>query len=137
MMTGGGSSNEAAAAPKAASTVAREAFFLEFAKAIRQQFSHVPLVVTGGFRTRKGMEAALRDGGCDMIGIGRPAVLNAHLPANTILNGEVADDDAKLYSRSVSSGCLVRMLGMKAIAGGAETVRAAFPPCLDTATRTG
>ena len=58
------------APPKAASTVAREAFFLDFAKAIREKFRSVPLMVTGGFRTRQGMEAALREDACDIIGLG-------------------------------------------------------------------
>ena len=125
MMTGG--ADDADAAPKSARTVAREAFFLDFAKAIRQRFRHVPLVLTGGFRTRQGMEAALRDGACDMIGLGRPAILNAHLPANTLFNAEVDDESAKLYSRSVSAGWLAKKLGMRAIAGGAETVSANLP----------
>ena len=32
----------------------------------------MPLMVTGGFRTRAGMESALGEGDCDMIGLGRP-----------------------------------------------------------------
>ncbi|UNI24251.1 hypothetical protein JDV02_010014 [Purpureocillium takamizusanense] len=109
------------APPKAASTVAREAFFLDFAKAIRQRFRNVPLMVTGGFRSRQGMEAALRDDACDMIGLGRPAVLNPHLPVNTLLNPEVADADANVYARTVPGSWLLKQLGIKGIAGGAET----------------
>ncbi|KAJ2967109.1 hypothetical protein NQ176_g9828 [Zarea fungicola] len=56
---------------KSASTLAREAFFLDFALAIRSHFPGVPLILTGGFRTRAGMEAALREGACDIVGIGR------------------------------------------------------------------
>ncbi|KAG6008157.1 hypothetical protein E4U21_004914 [Claviceps maximensis] len=103
-------------------TVAREAFFLEFAQAIRGRFDGVPLMVTGGFRTRKGMEAALRDGGCDIIGIGRPAVLNPWLPKNTILNKEIADDEARLYTRTVASSWLSRFLGMRSVLGANETM---------------
>ncbi|POR37589.1 NADH oxidase [Tolypocladium paradoxum] len=106
---------------KAASTLAREAFFLDFAKAIREKFTHVPLVVTGGFRTRQGMEAAVREGACDMVGIGRPAVLNASLPKNTVFNAAVDDGDAKVYARSVAVPWIAKKLGMRAIAGGAET----------------
>ncbi|KND92471.1 NADH oxidase [Tolypocladium ophioglossoides CBS 100239] len=104
-----------------ASTLAREAFFLDFAKAIREKFSHVPLVVTGGFRTRQGMEAAVREGACDMVGIGRPAVLNASLPKNIIFNAEVKDGAAKVYARRVAVPWIAKKLGMRAIAGGAET----------------
>lgn len=111
------------APPKAASTVAREAFFLDFAKAIREKFRSVPLMVTGGFRTRQGMEAALREDACDIIGLGRPSVLNPHLPANTLFNAEVADADATVYARNVPGSWLFKKLGIKGIAGGAETVR--------------
>ncbi|KAG5984171.1 hypothetical protein E4U55_005783 [Claviceps digitariae] len=104
-----------------ASTLAREAFFLEFAHAIRGRFDGVPLMVTGGFRTRKGMEAAIRDGGCDIIGIGRPAVLNPWLPKNTIFNKEIADE-TRLYTKAIASSWLRRFLGLKVIIGAAETM---------------
>jgi 2,4-dienoyl-CoA reductase-like NADH-dependent reductase (Old Yellow Enzyme family) len=52
------------------STRAREAYFLEYAAAIRD-VARMPLMVTGGFRSRGAKEAALeRD--CDVIGLGRP-----------------------------------------------------------------
>lgn len=103
-------------------TLAREAFFLEFAHAIRHRFQGVPLMVTGGFRTRGGMEAAVRDGGCDIIGIGRPAVLNPWLPKNTIFNKELVDDDTKVYAKTVAPSWLSRVFGMRSINGAAETV---------------
>lgn len=53
------------------STVAREAYFLSYAQAIRSAV-HLPLMVTGGFRTRAGMEAALASGDADVIGLARP-----------------------------------------------------------------
>lgn len=55
----------------AASTAAREAYFVDFAKAMQAQVS-VPLMVTGGFRTRAAMEQALEMGAADVIGLGRP-----------------------------------------------------------------
>ena len=55
----------------APSTKAREAYFLDFAKAM-QEVVTVPLMVTGGFRTKAAMEYALESGGADVIGIGRP-----------------------------------------------------------------
>lgn len=103
-------------------TKAREAFFIEFAKAIRSRFPQVPLIVTGGFRTRQGMETALIDGACDMVGIGRPAVLNPSLPINTVLNKEVKDEDAKLYARKIEAPWLARKLAPPAIGAGAESV---------------
>jgi len=53
------------------STIAREAYFLEYAKNIRNSVT-LPLMVTGGFRTRKGIEDALKSEICQIIGIGRP-----------------------------------------------------------------
>ena len=53
------------------STIAREAYFLEYAKDIRKAVS-LPLMVTGGFRTKEGIEDALQSNVCQMVGIGRP-----------------------------------------------------------------
>ena len=53
------------------STRRREATFLEYAGAIKAA-ARMPVMVTGGFRTRAGMEAALLAGETDMIGIARP-----------------------------------------------------------------
>lgn len=111
-------------------TAAREAFFIEFAHAIRDRFKGVPLMVTGGFRTRRGMEAAVQDGACDLIGIGRPAVLNPLLPKNTIFNKEIRDEDAKVYAKIVAPSWLSKMLGMRSINGAAETV-SIFPMAVE------
>ncbi|KAL0465965.1 hypothetical protein QR685DRAFT_451829 [Neurospora intermedia] len=107
---------------KSERTKAREAFFLEFAKIIRTKFPKLPLMVTGGFRTRQGMEAALEADDCDMIGIGRPAIINPSLPANLILNPEVPDADARLFDKKrAEPHWIVEKLGMKSIVGaGAE-----------------
>jgi 2,4-dienoyl-CoA reductase-like NADH-dependent reductase (Old Yellow Enzyme family) len=61
------------------STRAREGYFLEYAAAVRQ-VARMPLMVTGGFRTRQGMEAALAAGECDMIGVGRPLCWQPDFP---------------------------------------------------------
>ncbi|KAI8313341.1 NADH-dependent flavin oxidoreductase nadA [Colletotrichum sp. SAR11_240] len=106
---------------KSERTKAREAFFLEFAKAIRNDFPDVPLMVTGGFRTRQGMDAALSSKACDIIGVGRPAVLNPLLPKNTILAADVKDEDAKLYARKIEAPWIATKLGIKAIGAGAES----------------
>ncbi|CCF41096.1 NADPH dehydrogenase [Colletotrichum higginsianum] len=78
-------------------------------------------MVTGGFRSRQGMEAALANNGCDLIGLGRPAVLNPALPKNTILAADVGDDDAKLYARKIEAPWIAQKLGVKAIGAGAES----------------
>jgi 2,4-dienoyl-CoA reductase-like NADH-dependent reductase (Old Yellow Enzyme family) len=69
-----------------ASTRDREAYFLNYAAAIRRE-CNVPLMVTGGFRRRMAMDAALREDGIAMIGIARPLCVDSDLP-NKILSGE-------------------------------------------------
>ncbi len=61
------------------STRAREAYFLDYASAVRA-VARMPLMVTGGFRTRAGMEAALAGGECDVIGLGRPLCWQPDFP---------------------------------------------------------
>lgn len=71
----------------AASTLAREAYFVDFTKAMRETLT-VPLMVTGGLRRRDAMEEALNEGGADVIGIGRPMCVMTDAPKR-LLAGEV------------------------------------------------
>jgi 2,4-dienoyl-CoA reductase-like NADH-dependent reductase (Old Yellow Enzyme family) len=70
----------------AASTLAREAYFVDFTKAMRETLT-VPLMVTGGLRRRDAMEEALNEGGADVIGIGRPMCVMTDAPKR-LLAGE-------------------------------------------------
>ncbi len=63
----------------AASTLAREAYFVDFAKAMQAEVT-VPLMVTGGFRTRAAMEQAVAEGAADVVGIGRPMCVETDAP---------------------------------------------------------
>jgi len=72
----------------APSTVAREAYFVDFAKAMREACK-VPLMVTGGFRSRTAMEQALESGAADLIGLGRPLCVDPEGPRR-LLEGEDA-----------------------------------------------
>ena len=65
--------------PKAASTMAREAYFLGFAEKVRAAVT-VPLMVTGGFRTAAGMTAALRSGALDVVGVARLLAIDPDAP---------------------------------------------------------
>ncbi len=56
--------------PQAASTAAREAYFVDLAKALMAAKTP-PLLVTGGFRSRAAMEQAIASG-IAMVGVGRP-----------------------------------------------------------------
>ncbi|MGI4814388.1 MAG: NADH:flavin oxidoreductase/NADH oxidase family protein [Janthinobacterium lividum] len=69
------------------STVRREAYFLEQADSLRSAFPG-PLMVTGGFRSRQAMQAALRSGAMDMVGLGRP-LITAPTSAGALLRGDI------------------------------------------------
>ena len=71
-----------------ASTQAREAYFLDYAAKARS-VSDVALMVTGGFATAEGMAEALRSGALDVVGLGRPLIVDPGLPAR-LLDGEDA-----------------------------------------------
>ena len=63
----------------AATTLAREAYFVDFAKAMKNELS-IPLMVTGGFRSASAMEQALKSGAADVIGLGRPMCVLPEAP---------------------------------------------------------
>jgi 2,4-dienoyl-CoA reductase-like NADH-dependent reductase (Old Yellow Enzyme family) len=69
--------------PKKASTVAREAYFFEFAEKARAAVT-VPLMVTGGFRTAAGMNAALESGAMDIVGLGRLLAIDPDAPISLL-----------------------------------------------------
>ena len=69
-----------------ASTIAREAYFLEFAEKIREHVQ-CKLMVTGGFRTAAGMNAALESGACDFIGMARPFAVEPDV-TNRLIAGQ-------------------------------------------------
>jgi 2,4-dienoyl-CoA reductase-like NADH-dependent reductase (Old Yellow Enzyme family) len=63
-----------------ASTQLREAYFLDFAEKARAAVS-TPLMVTGGFRSCAGMNAALRSGALDLVGLSRLLAVDPDAPA--------------------------------------------------------
>jgi 2,4-dienoyl-CoA reductase-like NADH-dependent reductase (Old Yellow Enzyme family) len=69
------------------STMQREAYFVEFAGAVRK-VAEMPVMVTGNFREIAGMVAVLEAGDLDMIGIGQPMISDPLAPKE-ILSGEV------------------------------------------------
>jgi len=84
--------------PKKASTVSREAYFLEFAEKVRATVA-VPLMVTGGFRTVAGMNAALRAGALDVVGLARLLAIDPQAPV-ALLQGR----DSGERVRPISTG---------------------------------
>ncbi|SFT99831.1 2,4-dienoyl-CoA reductase [Pseudovibrio denitrificans] len=67
------------------STRRREAYFLKYAEQARKM-SNVPLVVTGGFRSTKGMNDALASGATDLIGVARPMTVQPDMPKRAMAN---------------------------------------------------
>ncbi|MBV1859253.1 MAG: hypothetical protein KUG77_12635, partial [Nannocystaceae bacterium] len=68
------------------STRKREAYFVEYAETMRETVK-MPLMVTGGFRTRAGMLEARSTGAVDVIGIARPFAVDPDL-AQKLLDGD-------------------------------------------------
>jgi 2,4-dienoyl-CoA reductase-like NADH-dependent reductase (Old Yellow Enzyme family) len=83
--------------PKRESTRRREAYFLDYATAIREA-STVPLMVTGGFRSRALMEQAIARNELDMIGIARPMCVDVDLPQR-LLDADI--DAAPSYEETL------------------------------------
>lgn len=106
---------------KGQTTESREAFFLDFARQARKQFPDLILLLTGGFRTRNGIEGALNSGACDLVGIGRPAVLNPDFP-RLMMDDIYTDQEARVIFSKVQVPFLARLLKMRMLSGGAETV---------------
>lgn len=69
------------------STRRREAYFLDYARSVKTR-AKMPVMVTGGFRSRAAMDEALASGEADLIGIGRPLCVETDLPAR-LLSGEI------------------------------------------------
>jgi 2,4-dienoyl-CoA reductase-like NADH-dependent reductase (Old Yellow Enzyme family) len=90
------------AVPVRESTRRREAYFAAYAEDIRK-VARMPLMITGGFRSRAAMEAAIGQGDCDVIGLGRPLCTEPGLPRR-LLTGEADravawEDRLKLAAR--------------------------------------
>lgn len=84
--------------PQKTSTTTREAYFLEFAQKVRSAVN-VPLMVTGGFRSLAGMNAALESGALDVVGIARLMAIDPDAPA-ALLSGR----DSHLRVLPISTG---------------------------------
>jgi 2,4-dienoyl-CoA reductase-like NADH-dependent reductase (Old Yellow Enzyme family) len=96
----GDDANTEASEIRRESTREREAFFLEYARRIRD-VAAMPLMVSGGFRSRTAMRNAITSDDCDLIGLGRPLCTHTDLP-NQLLSGEV--EEAPRYEDSVLLG---------------------------------
>jgi len=89
---------------RAADTVRREGYFLEYATRIRRA-TELPLMLTGGLRSASTMASIIGDGTVDVVGMGRPLAVEPQLPRR-ILTG--ASDSATpvrvtLHNRTIDS----------------------------------
>ncbi len=75
-------------ARRRASTKRREAYFLQFAEEAAR-VAKMPLMVTGGFRSRAAMDEALASGAADLIGVARPLCVDPDAPRK-LLSREIA-----------------------------------------------
>ncbi|WP_300393537.1 NADH:flavin oxidoreductase/NADH oxidase family protein [Henriciella sp.] len=86
--------------PVRESTKAREAFFVDYAGEVRGEAS-MPVMATGGFRSRVAMEEAVSAGLADMVGIGAPLCTDPRGPAK-LLAGEI--DRLENHSKGMRLG---------------------------------
>ncbi|KAK5118581.1 hypothetical protein LTR85_008046 [Meristemomyces frigidus] len=100
---------------KKESTRIRESFFTEFAEKVQAMKSPVPIQLSGGFRSRNGMADAVDSGVCQLIGLGRSAVLEPELPREIILNRDIADDDAFARSHIVRGQWFANLIPVKVV----------------------
>lgn len=73
---------------KLGNTIRREAFFLEYAQAIRK-VAEMPMMITGGFRSAAAMIDALDNNLLDVVGLGRPLITEPDL-SNRLLDGSAS-----------------------------------------------
>ena len=114
-ISGGNYESPAMSGSAAASTRSREAYFLDYARTVRQLAGEVPLAVTGGFRSREAIKEALRADDCDVVGLARPTVTTPDAAA-AILSDRVG----VLQTRELRYGMrrvLGRFVDVKALDG--------------------
>lgn len=112
-VSGGSYESPAMSGSASPSTRAREAYFLDYARSVREAAGDVPIAVTGGFRSRDGMEEALTAGDCDVIGIARPTVTTTDSAA-AILDGRT-DTLTTHEIRTGMRGLIGRFADLKAL----------------------
>ena len=80
-------------------TRAREAYFMAYAEKVLET-ARMPIMVTGGFRSRAAMDEAI-DAGVSMIGVGRPLCIHPDAPKRLL---EDALDELPAYERRLRLG---------------------------------
>lgn len=89
----------------AASTAAREAYFLDYAHELRPQVA-MPLMITGGMRSAQTMNEAIGSGACAVIGIGRPVCVAPDDCGPKLLSGALRELPAIEHRLAMPRGAL-------------------------------
>ncbi|GAA5862807.1 hypothetical protein JCM8547_006552 [Rhodosporidiobolus lusitaniae] len=93
---------------KSEHTKNREAYFVEFADAIKPAIKHARLAVTGGFRSKKGMEEALH-GSTDIVGLARPLTSEPHLIRDILEGRTEGAKENKVPASKQTTTCIYSM----------------------------
>ena len=105
-VSGGTYENPAMISNQKASTIKREAYFLEYAEKVKT-IVDLRIVVTGGFRSAVVMNEAISCGATDMIGLARPMAIFPDLPNQAMANDKYI---AKFQTASTGLKFLDKML---------------------------
>jgi 2,4-dienoyl-CoA reductase-like NADH-dependent reductase (Old Yellow Enzyme family) len=101
------------------STRIREAYFTEFAERVAQiPGEKCPLQLSGGFRSQTNMADAITSKACDLIGLGRTAVLEPDIPKRLLLNTDLTDDEALARPHIVKGQWFSNMIPVKVVGSG-------------------
>lgn len=92
-------------------TLAREAYFLEFAKEIRK-VAHMPIMVTGGIRRLEVAQQVI-DSGVDMAGMGTALAIEPNLPNQWKQGKATAPELKPIEWKNKTLGSLANMAAVK------------------------
>lgn len=92
-------------------TLAREAYFAEFARDIRK-VAAMPVMMTGGIRRRQVAEAVIQSG-VDMVGIGTALAIDPHLPADWRMGADTTPELAPITWKNKPLASLANMAAVK------------------------
>lgn len=85
-------------APRAESSQRREAYFLDYAQRVRAVVEHMPLLLTGGFRSARAMTDAVASGAVEVVGLARPMAVEPDLPRRVMEDASTVAFSVRLRS---------------------------------------
>lgn len=91
------------------SSAKREAYFLAYCEKV-SKITKTPIMLTGGFRTRNAMDAALASGACDIIGLARSVAVTPDFPNRLVANERC---ESEVYSLTTGSKRLDKLFPLE------------------------